>query len=482
MKRLSSRLRRLLWMVMTAFLLLIGYFLCWHYQSAVQQAEKASLLRLAGIVNSLALQIDGDAHTQLVTKNPNRDDIHHLGQDSLYDQLQRILLRNYEANMLKSPIYTLLVDPAQRTCMFGVTSAEMPYFRHPYASAPDLLFEQYTQRAGAMVPMYRDEFGTWLSAFAVVRNSTGQPVALVQADEKFDAFIVQARWDIVKNLLFSLFVFALLLLLLLWVMQPIIRREMRDKAALTEAYSEIKLLSEQLRSNLDRVTQLDHYRQEMVANISHDLRTPLANILGYLETLEQKRAVITEEQQAQYLRIAHTEAQRLRRLVQELFDLSKLESGQVKLNIEPFNVAELVQDSLQKYLIAAEQQHVQVLMDIAEQVPLAAADIAWIDRVMQNLFDNALRYAGTGGFIKATLFADAHKIHFKVCNSGRPIAEEHLEAVFDRYFQSSNRHEGSTGLGLAIVKRAIEYHGERVWAEVDGEVTTFRFTLPVYVS
>jgi signal transduction histidine kinase len=478
MKLLTSRLRRLLWIVIAAFLVLVGYFLIWHYHSAIRQAEKASLLRLGGIVNSLALQIDGDTHERLMALHPQRDDITLVGQDSLYDDIQLVLARNYEANMLKSPVYTLLVDTLKRRCIFGVTSAEQPYFRHPYSTAPDLLFERY--QTGAMIPMYRDEFGTWLSAFAVVKNKRGEWVALVQADEKFDAFISQARWDIVENLVISLFVFILLLALLLWMMQPIIRREIRDKAALTAAYSEIKQLSEQLRINLDQVTQLDQYRQEMVANISHDLRTPLSNILGYLETLDQKNEYLTAEQHIKFIRIALSEARRLNRLVNELFDLSKLEAGQVKLQLEPFNLAELAQDTLYKYHLAAEQKHVHVLADIADQLPLVVADIAWIDRVIQNLLDNALRYADNGGFIKVTLFVQDNKLHFKVCNNGRPIAEEHLTVVFDRYFQSANRQESSTGLGLAIVKRAIEYHGERVWAEVSGDVTTFRFTLPIY--
>lgn len=473
----KSRLRRVMSTVVAAFLLLIAYFLITNYFRSLAEAENASLMRLNGIAYTLAMQIDGDAHQRLMTKHPTKDAITEAGQDSNYLAIHRVLRMSFEGNMLRTPIYTIVLDSAN-TCHFGVTSAEQPYFRHPYHSAPALLMEKHTE--GAMIPRYRDEFGTWLSAFAAVRNSRGEMVALVQADQKFDDFLAQARSEVLKNLLLGLFAGVIFLALLVRVLQPILRKERLNKEALTAANLEKERINAQLQQSLEQVTALDNFRREMIANLSHDLRTPMASILGYLETIIQKKEQLSASEQDKFLQVALSEANRLNRLVSDLFDLSKLESGQIVIEPEPFNIAELAQDTLQKYRLQAEAKHVKLLTDFSEQLPLVCADLRWMDRVLQNLMDNALRYVCEDGFVMFTIFEQENALHFKVCNSGEPIPAAHLERVFDRYFKSSNRKKDSTGLGLTVVKKVMELHGQRVWAESGDALTTFRFTLPIY--
>jgi len=473
----KSRLRRVMTTVLVAFLLLISYFLASHYFHALEDAEKASLMRLGGIANTLSMQIDGDTHQRLMATFTLKDAINASDQDSDYLVIHHVLQRNNEANMLKTPVYTIVLD-SSNTCYFGVTSAEMPYFRHPYHSAPALLMEKHAE--GAMIPRYKDEFGTWLSAFAAVRNSQGETVALVQVDQKFDEFLAHELSNVLQSLLVSLLVCAFFLFLLIRILQPILRKERLNKEALEGAYVENKRINEQLRTSLEQITTLDRYRKEMIANLSHDLRTPMSSMLGYLETVQLKKAQITQLEQEKYLQVALSEANRLNRLVGELFELSKLESGQIQIEPEPFNIAELAQDTLQKYQLQAEVKHVELLTEFSEELPLALADLRWIDRVLQNLMDNALCYVQEGGFVMFTIFEKDSKLHFKVCNSGNQIPATDLEHVFDRYFKSSSHKEGSTGLGLTIVKKIVELHGEQVWAESGEALTTFRFTLPIY--
>ncbi len=474
----KSRLRRVMMTVVAAFILLVSYFIIWSYFNSLKEAENASLMRLGGIANTLALQIDGDAHQKMMAENPKMDDITATEQDSNYRKINGLLHRNFEANMLKTPIYTIVFDSLSKTCVFGVTSSQMPYFRHVYHSAPAELIEKHT--AGAMIPRYEDEFGMWLSAFASVKNRRGEVVAVVQADQKFDEFLQAARGNILKNLAVSLLVFAVLLVVLIRVLQPILKKERLDMEALAAANDENQKIGEQLKTSLEKLTTLDIFRKEMIANLSHDLRTPMSSILGYLETVLTKKNQISEKEEMRFLNVALSESKRLNRLVSDLFELSKLESGQIELARQPFSIVELAQDTMQKYQLTAEAKHVQLMTEISENLPFVLADIQWIDRVLQNLMDNALRFAGEGGFVMFTIFQDGEKLHFKVCNSGEPIAEEHLSTVFDRYFKSKNRRTDSTGLGLAIVKKIMDLHGEQVWAEVKNEVTTFRFTLPVY--
>ncbi|MFN0216483.1 MAG: sensor histidine kinase [Saprospiraceae bacterium] len=473
----KSRLRWVMTTVFVAFLLLISYFLSKEYFNGLAEAENASLMRLNGIVYTLAMQIDGDAHQQLMVKHPSMDAILSAQEDPDYQAIHQVLQRSFQGNMLGTPIYTIVLD-SNNHCYFGVTSAEMPYFRHPYHSAPALLMEKHAE--GAMIPRYQDEFGTWLSAFAAVKNSKGETVALVQADQKFDEFMAHASDLVFRDLMITSLVGAFFLVLLVRILQPILRKERMNKEALAAANEENKRINAQLQQSLEQVTSLDNFRREMVANLSHDLRTPLASIMGYLETVLMKRSQLSEAEQERFLQVALSESNRLNRLVTDLFDLSKLESGQIQIESEPFNIAELAQDILQKYQLQAEAKNVNLLTDFSENLPLAHADLRWIDRVLQNLMDNALRYVYEGGFVMFTIFEKDNVLNFKVCNSGDPIPEAHLDQVFDRYFKSSNRKKDSTGLGLTVVKKVVALHGQRVWAESSEALTTFRFTLPVY--
>jgi signal transduction histidine kinase len=458
----SVRFRRIMLTVMGGFIFLILYFTVWSYRHAINQAETASLMRLAGIANSLALQIDGDAHQKLMQRYTVKDDIHTREQDSSYLAIHQLLARNYQANMLKTPVYTIIYDSLAKNYAFGVTSSEQPYFRHTYNSAPKLLMEK--QSEGAMIPMYEDEFGMWLSAFAAIKNKEGQVVAMVQADEKFDLFLARERSGILKNLLFSLFISLIVFLVLIKILQTILAKEQKDKQALAAANAQIK--------------QLDDFRKEMIANVSHDLRTPVASIMGFAEILQQKKAQLSDTEQDKYLDIILSESTRLTHLLRGLFDLSNLESGQITLEKEPLNMSELAQDILQKYTLQAEKKNVRIFTEFQEPLPLIEADVRWIDRVIQNLLDNALKYVNENGFIKFTVFSEDNQVNFKVCNSGTPISTENIPFVFDRYFKSAKREDNSTGLGLAIVKSIIELHGGQVWAEVKEDVTTLRFKLP----
>lgn len=476
----KSRLRWVMTSVIVAFVLLTTYFVVWSYYSLLRSAEEASLMRLGGIVNTLALQIDGDQHQRLMAAYPQQGAITHNDQDSNYAYLHQVLKRNYEANMLTTPVYTIVYDTLLKTYAFGVTSATQPYFRNAYRSAPARLMEKHAE--GAMIPMYEDEFGSWLSAFAAVKNSQGTVVALVQADQRFDEFLVEARMDLARKLGMGLLVFLALLAVLIWIVQPILAQEQKDKVTLQHTLAENRRMSQQLQHNLDQVTALDAFRKEMVANLSHDLRTPMASMLGYLETIIQKNDQLNEAEKKRFLNIAFAEATRLNILVGDLFELSRLESSQTTLHCEPFNLVELAQDIIQKYRLTAELRGLRFEVYIDENLPYVFADIKWIDRVLQNLLDNALRYVDERGRILFSLFSSEGKVHCKVCNTGKPLSPEHLEDVFDRYFTSSNRKQGSSGLGLAIVRQIINLHHERVWAEANEEITTLRFTLPVHNS
>jgi len=457
----NPRFKQILTTVIVGFLVLNTYFLIWSYYHAIQQAQQASLMRLLGITNALALQIDGEEHTALLQRFKEKDAITINTQDSVYEKIHHILAKNHEANMLETPVYTIFFDSAAHYYAFGVTSAEVPYFRHPYTSYPQTMMEK--SQEGAMIPMYEDEFGVWLSAFSVIKNKSGRVVALVQADEPFDVFMRTTRWDVLKNLLVSLLVFGVFFAILLRILQPILRREQRDKEALAKAH--------------EQILQLDNFRKEMIANVSHDLRTPISSIMGFAETLLQKKGQLREDDREKYLQIIAKEAKRMNVMIGELFDLSKLEAGQIILQKELFNLSEMAQDTLYAYGEQAKNKRIRLVTAFQDPLPLVEADIFWIDRVLQNLMSNAFKYVNEAGLIKFTIFTENDLLHLKVCNSGSPVEKQELDRIFDRYFKASNRHSDSTGLGLAISKKIIELHGGKIWAESNDDITTFRFCL-----
>ena len=459
----ETRLKQVLATVIIGFLVLMIYFVVWSYRQQISQAENTTLMRLQGITNSLAIQIDGDAHQHLFMHYLKKDDITSNNQDSIYAQTNRLLAKNYEANMLHTPIYTIVFDSLSKQYVFGINSTNQPYFRHTYNSAPKDLMEKHY--AGAMIPMYKDEFGTWLSAFSAVKNSKGEVVALVQADERFDVFITNARASVWRNILISALFFVILMLILIRILQPILKREQEDKIALAEANKQIM--------------QLDTFRKEMIANISHDLRTPMASILGYSEILVNKKTQLADDEQVKYLNVIASEAKKLNTMVGELFDLSKLEAGEIKLDKEKFNITELAQDILYKYSLAAQEKNVRLVTNFQENLPLVEADIRWIDRVMQNLMDNALKFVNESGLVQFSVFTENNLLHFKVCNTGETIDSEHIPFIFDRYFKANTTRKDSTGLGLAIVKKIIDLHEGNIKCECQEGLTTFRFSLPL---
>ena len=475
----NPRSRRILLATLITFIALSLYFTLFTYHTLIKNHQESTLLRLMGIVNSTALLIDGDLHTKLMSMYPHKDDIDSTGDDMYYGEIHSLLKKNESANMLKTPLYTIVYDSAMQVYEFGVSSADKPYFRHIYKNIPSVLMIKYEE--GGVIPPYKDEFGHWLSAFAPIRNKEGKTVAVLQADEKYDSYISMISKSILNNIVLSLIMLGGLFFVLLRILHHILSRELKDKTALHDANETNKNISLQLSHSLDELKKTDEFRKEMIANFSHDLRTPLASVSGYLElVLNDENHALKKEDTHNYIKIAHSEAQRLKRLVSELFDLSKLESGNIKLNPEFFSMPELVQDVLNKYELAIKEKNINLITDFGRDCHLVQADIGWIDRLLQNLLDNAIRHCNNHGFVKITIDEDSRAQSIKVCNSGDPIPKADLPHVFDRYFKSSNRtSQDTTGLGLAIVKKIIDLHLGEVRAEVNDGVTTFRFILPI---
>lgn len=243
-----------------------------------------------------------------------------------------------------------------------------------------------------------------------------------------------------------------------------------------------------IRDQVAELKRTDALRRELVANISHDLRTPLAALRGYIETLQIKADRLTEEERREYLAVAERHGERLGRLVEQLFELAKLEAQEEPLQREPFALAELVQDVVQDYRLEAERRGVVLDAEPPADLPFVWGEIGLIERVFQNLIDNALRHTESGGRIQISLAREGDDVAVTVRDDGRGIAEEELPVIFDRAFRgrrAADDREGreaapGIGLGLAISRRILELHGRSIAATSrPGEGACFEFRLPL---
>lgn len=239
------------------------------------------------------------------------------------------------------------------------------------------------------------------------------------------------------------------------------------------------LMRKRIHDQFERLQENDQMRRELISNVSHDLRTPLASMQGYLETLIIRDTSLGEDQRRQYLETAHRHCQRLTRLVRELFELSKLDTGAIEPRRETFSLAELMQDVVQKFKLPADRKGVALRIQSPEGLYPVCADIALIERVLENLIDNALRYTPRGGVVELSLNQQPRQVEVQIKDTGVGVPKQALPHIFERYYRARQPDSpDGTGLGLAIVKRILELHGSRI--EVISEPrqgTRFRFPL-----
>ncbi len=234
----------------------------------------------------------------------------------------------------------------------------------------------------------------------------------------------------------------------------------------------------------EKVVQLqenDRLRRELVANVSHDLRTPLAAVQGYLETIQMKPDLPGEEQK-HYLQTMHRSLVGLNHLVEELFELSKLEARQIQPDLEDMALADLVQDVVQGLDGRAMELGLALKMDVSGSLPLVRADLRLLERVLLNLISNALEFTPAGGEVRVILSQAGQSARVAIKDTGPGIPEADLPHVFDRYYRSGQKQgpgSTSTGLGLTIAYMILQAHDSQLEVQSQPEQgTTFAFLLP----
>jgi len=249
---------------------------------------------------------------------------------------------------------------------------------------------------------------------------------------------------------------------------------------ISDVHKEVEQWAKNQTQEITRLKDLERYRKEFVGNVSHELKTPIFNIQGYILTLLEG-GLDDPKINMLYLKRTEKSIDRMISIVEDLESINKLESGVMRLRIENFDIVKLVEDAFEMEQMMAGEREVQLLFDRPERPVMVRADKKRMTEVLTNLILNAIKYGRRKGFVKVTFYDMKDHLMVEVMDNGIGIDKNDLPRIFERFYRvdkSRSREQGGTGLGLSIVKHIIEAHKQtiNVKSEVD-EGTTFTFTL-----
>lgn len=409
--------------------------------------------------------------------------------------------------------YLMVINPYIEIYLLDSTGNIMAFFAEPAAKVkreqvslgPIKQFISATSATSVMGddPRNLNQQKPFSAAPVTLKDNTPGYIYVILGGEQYDNASEEIREQflvstVVKGLLVAILFTALLGLLLFFLMTKRLRKvtnvvtgfkegnlEQRLDEASSDDFGQLSRAFNQMADtivgNIDKLKRTDDLRRELVANVSHDLRTPLTAIQGYLETILMKQDTLSPEERAKYLEISLQNSKYLNRLVAQLFELSKLEAHQIQPVKETFSLPELIQDVVLKFKPTADQKTIEINYGQHNNVPPVSGDIGMIERVLSNLIDNAIRYLPNEGSIYIASIPKHQKVEVQISDTGPGIASDDIPHIFSRYYRGTRSASGEkqgTGLGLAISKRIIELHDSDIRVESEpNKGTTFSFEL-----
>lgn len=343
------------------------------------------------------------------------------------------------------------------------------------------------------------------SAAKVITNGVDEGyIYVILGGKKYEELVD----DLSKNYILKLTILAIIavilmavfigLLILTKLTRPL--KQLRDKVMHFQQYSgensqvhhgdEIQQLnqafedmSNRIEKQIAQIKSTDQNRRDLVINVSHDLRTPLASMQGYLDTMLIKQKTLNDISMKEYLLIARKHCGRLGSLINDLFEFSKLDSNIVKPELEAFELAELVQDVTLEFSNSAQLKGIDIILNPLEGSSRVVADIGLMQRVLENLLSNAIKHTLKDGIISITMLRNKKSFTVKISDTGVGISASELPKIFDRLYQADNKSEDSSssfGLGLAIVKKILDIHQTKIVVKSEiNQGSIFSFSLPL---
>jgi two-component system phosphate regulon sensor histidine kinase PhoR len=236
--------------------------------------------------------------------------------------------------------------------------------------------------------------------------------------------------------------------------------------------------------DVTELRRLERVRQDFVANVSHEFKTPLTAIRGFAETL-LSGALNDPKNNRRFLEIIRDHSSRLDRLTDDLLKLARIEAGKLELEFFQVGLGELIEGCTETSMLKASRKQISLAIDIPAGLPLIRGDASLLREVFQNLLDNAVQYTMAGGRISVTASAGAREAVISVTDTGIGIPLADQERIFERFYRvdaARSREAGGTGLGLSIAKHIVEAHGGRLWVESEiGRGSQFSFSIPLAI-
>lgn len=249
---------------------------------------------------------------------------------------------------------------------------------------------------------------------------------------------------------------------------------------LAQVARNITIMEHEIKAQIKAQMSAEKAKNELVTNVAHDLRTPLTSIIGYIGLVKDKRYE-TEEEHDKYLSIAYDKSEKLKVIIEDLFELTKLHQDGVKLNKEIISISSLLNQLVEELMPLANEKDIEIQTYIEPTTAEVEVDVAKITRVFENLIENAIKYSESGKAIYIELKEFSKQVYVAVSNHCDSIPQEEVEKFFERFYRadkSRNSQAGGSGLGLAIAKNIVELHGGRINAKVNGDLISFKVGLP----
>ena len=261
--------------------------------------------------------------------------------------------------------------------------------------------------------------------------------------------------------------------------------EVPNQDELGDLAKNVNRMNDELQRLYRELETTSRHKSEFLANMSHELRTPLNAILGFSQVLEKRLFGELNEKQGEYVEDIHSSGSHLLSLINDVLDLSKVEAGQIELEVAPFSLREAVERGVVMVRERASKGGVALAAEVAPEVQVISGDERRIRQILFNLLSNAVKFTPTGGRVDVSAERVDGEIQVAVADTGAGIAVEDLDRIFEEFQQTDAgaRQQEGTGLGLALSKRLVELHGGRIWVESQvGVGSRFVFTLPVAAS
>lgn len=433
-------------------LISLAFYNAFHsYNSSIDQAKSSAFSKLSTISHILSNQISGDIHEKLTSDYSKKDQIGTTDQNYEYNYIHQILTKTEKSLNLKTPIYTLFRSPNKKNIYFGVTSSEVPYYRHEYQSPPKELLENFDE--GGFIDEYVDENGIWLSAFSPVKNSRGETVAIVQADQNFKEFMLNVKWALIKNISIVLVIYSVIGLLLYFFLKEILKKEedytLSQNNYNKELEEQVKKRTSELNILNSKLKAVNNELSSFFYSTSHDIRGPLCRILG-LSSLAKM-----EDDKQELVELIEIESQKMDLMLKKMVLVNNLRTKILK--IEPI----IVPDTMNNILSVMNKKYSKTKAEITINTETQSlnkfhSDKEILESIIVNLLDNAFKFSDTlNPKININTTIDRNGIlSLTIANNGLKFTEKEKDHAFE-LFKNKGEADGIR-LGLYTIKTAVD--------------------------